>query len=178
MRKTFICTDGYFAEISLNESDLVIDYDEYAEKEIPLEIVGSPEGAYKGVTAVFSEEGVIELRGGKFYAVGTSRNAVAVTLTAETYEGGSVSAEGRITVKRKAQTIDFAENSIVTLNKVYALSDSVAVSPSGPYGKSEIRLVRRKRGYRGPLRAWLLSKRPIPSSSPLRQTTERRRTAL
>lgn len=87
VRKTFICTDGYFAEISLNESDLVIDYDEYAEKEIPLEIVGSPEGAYKGVTAVFSEEGVIELRGGKFYAVGTSRNAVAVTLTAETYEG-------------------------------------------------------------------------------------------
>lgn len=130
VRKTFICTDGYFAEISLNESDLVIDYDEYAEKEIPLEIVGSPEGAYKGVTAVFSEEGVIELRGGKFYAVGTSRNAVAVTLTAETYEGGSVSAEGRITVKRKAQTIDFTENSIVTLNKVYALSDSVAVSPS------------------------------------------------
>lgn len=41
-----------------------------------------------------------------------------------------MSAEGRITVKRKAQTIDFAENSIVTLNKVYALSDSVAVSPS------------------------------------------------
>lgn len=113
--KDYTCTDGYYAELSFAQGSYTFAYTEGGA--VALSFGGQPSGASKGIKGVeFSQDGVLEYRGGRFYTVGTSRSGVTVTVRAETYDGKEIAASCTVIVLRSAEEIVFPQGGVLSVS--------------------------------------------------------------
>ncbi len=152
--RDYICTDGHYTTLAFNESETEFNFADYeGGTELPLSLVGGPDGASQPLSVSYSIDGVVEYREGKFYALSPNASPVTITVTAQPWdwdgnESSLIKATKTIKIYQDATDIQVADSMFIAAN-TFDLAKLCKPAPASATASIEYRCIQGSATYKG-----------------------------